>query len=380
MNDKFVKVIGSFGISAAIVELIVPLVFMGAEPLVLIASMVGGTIGVWPVTYMITNKMSKSAREREEKELRCVATTFAMLAEENSEKDKTYGKTTTNFTKKITIKEQEMGIKYTPELEININSLIYLINSNYYQEIAAYIPRLNREQLIDMLLQQIFTVLGDTDASQLKNKDVKKILKGCYFIKDELKEQISQEYKESEVNFSGFIDHSIVNKNIDIMDEEEYKTAKKLEIPETSCFNINNIKDIKIIIEGLTVADNYLCNYGDVTKIRWDENALQEVVCIIAQSFREKLVEQIPNYTEFDLTTSLAHNAMAYAVFNNKEEISYKELIKTFKEWTYIPYELRCYIVEHLINKLEMNEEEYPLNIKKGTPKKAKIIQFKPVK
>lgn len=378
-NSKFTKIMGSLGISAGIIDLIVPLALMGTEPLFLISSMIGGTAILWPITYVATSKFLKKQEEKEQKELRCVSKLFAML-EEREEKDKTFCQTTTNFLDKICQKEKETGVKNPSNLCTNINSLLYLINANYYDEIAQYLKNVKREELIDMLLEQIFLYLKDNQLENLKNKDIKGILKNCYFLKDDLKERITSEFQEAEVNFNSFIDHSIINKKIDVMKENEYKALHQMEIPETTIFDLENIESYKIIVEGIIAFDDYLCNFGDTRMIEWDYEALQKIVCLIAKEFRKELIKQIANYTDYDLTVSLIHNAMAYAVLNKKSRVSYQELLNTFKEWNYITYDLRCVIAEKIINKFNMSEEDYPLNIKKSSYSKRKIIdinQFK---
>lgn len=383
MNDetanKFTKIIGSFGMSAGIIELIVPLALRGTEPIVLISIMLGGIVALWPITYVVANKIIKRREVKDEKAWRCVTNVFA-TNRELEEKDKTYCQTTTNFLQKIYQKEKETGLMYASNLCININSLLYLINANYYDEIVKYLKKIKREELIDMLLEQIFLYLKDTKAPTLTNKDVEAILKNCYFLKDDLKKKIKNEYQESEVNFNGFIDHGIVNRKIDTMNEKEYEAVHQAEIPETTTFDIENTASYKIIVEGMLQLDDYLCYYGDTTIIEWDYEALQKVVCLIARDFRKELIKQIDDYTEFDLTASLAHHALAYATLNKKSRISYQELLNTFKDWDYISYDLRCTIAEYLINKLEMSKEDYPLNIKKSSYSKRKIIdinQFK---
>lgn len=374
-NSKFTKIIGSLGISAGIIDLIVPLALMGSEPLFLISSMIGGTAILWPITFLVTNKFLKKQEEKEQKELRCVSKLFAML-EEREEKDKTICQTTTNFLDKICQKEKETGTKYPSNLCTNINSLLYLINANYYDEIVKYLKNVKREELIDMLLEQIFLYLKDSQLENLKNKDVEGILNNCYFLKAGLKEKIENEYQAAEVNFNGFIDHSVINKKIDVMKENEYKASHQAEIPETTIFDIEKIESYKIIVEGIIEFDDYLCNFGDTRIIEWDYEVLQKVIYLIAKEFRKELIKQIADYTEYDLTVSLIHHAMAYAVLNKKKMISYQELLNTFKEWDYIAYDLRCVIAERLINKFNMSEEDYPLNIKKSSYSKRKIIDF----
>lgn len=379
MNDKtpnkFTKIIGSLGISVGITELIVPFVLMGANPLVLISSMIGGTIALWPITYTVANKLIKRREDREQRVMRCAANVFAM-EREIEEKDKTYCQTTTNFLEKIYQKEEETGMKCSSNLCVNINSFLYLINANYYEEIAKYLKDLNREELINMLLEQIFLYLEDNKTNALKNEDAEVILKNCYFLKDELKEKIRNEYHGAEVNLNGFIDHSIINKRIDVLNEKEYMDYHQEEIPKTTIFDIEDIKSYKIIVEGMREIDNYLCNFGDISVIEWDYEALQKVVCIITKEFRKELVKQRDDYTEFGLTTSLAYNAMAYAVLNKKKCVSYLELLNTFKEWNYIAYDLRCIIANHLKNKLDIPNVNYPLNMKKSSYSKRKIVDF----
>lgn len=373
--DKFSKILGSFGMSAGIVQLIIVLFLIGGNTTTIISAMTIGTFAMWPITYKVADRIIKKRNERAEKEWQCVETSFAMLAELN-EKDKTYVQTTTNFLNKIYQKEQEENVQYSSTLCININSLIYLINANYYTEIIKYLKNIKREELIDMLLEQIFLYLGDTKAVALKKEDLHTILTNCYFLTDKLKKDIEQEFNDSAVNFSGFIDHSITNRDIDIRDKEDYIKIHQEEIPKTTNFSVENMEDYKTIVEGMISIDDYLCKFGDITAIKWNYEQLKTVICYITKVFRKELIKEIDNYTEFDLTASLAHNALAYAVLNKKETIDYNVLLNTFKDWEYLPYNIRCEIASYLIDELKISKTAYPLNIKKTSKEYKKILEF----
>lgn len=377
--DKLDKILGSFGISMGGANLLSLAVVGLTNPTTyLVTAAIIGAIA-WPTLYITASKLSQKSKEKEAKRLRCLNQAFLMLQEDSCEKDQVITQKTTNFYKKV----ENMLKKDNYELDsqsINfVNDLLYLINANYYQEVEKYLPYLKREQLLDKVMDQVGNYLEKTQKKKLTNNDIVNILNGCFFLKNPLKEEIAKEYIESTAKFGTWIEHGIKNRTVDTLDIENYRKEKNQEVLPTAIFDIENIDDYQTIIQGIIAKDQYLSNFGDTNSLTWDMKSLQNIICIIAKDHRRQLLEAKDEYCNFDLTVSFIYNAMCYGIMNHKNEIGQKELLATFREWNYLPFELRATIASDIIEKQALEANLHPFY--KTKPKeKTKVIPISSIK
>lgn len=106
--------------------------------------------------------------------------------------------------------------------------------------------------------------------------------------------------------------------------------------------------------------------------------SLQEFFSIMLKDHRSELLSYDSKLSNADFACSFIHNAMCYAVVNNREEVGPREMLHTLKNWEYIPWDLRRDIATDVINKMNLDEET-PLYRKEGK-KKARVISFDKVK
>lgn len=374
-DDKLIKIIASFGISFGLIT-------MFGIPFMDVPNFMLGSLGIslflTPGVYVGTKKINQRWHDKEEKRLRYIRQGFLNIAEDEYEKDKIIGKTTTNFYSKIEKMQKEFNVSLTFNDFEQVNDFLYLINSNYYEKISNHNKKFGREELLDKVINQVGFYLMKAGKSSFTRKDVLNILNNCFFIKDNIGDEIYQEYISSEVSFGKWIGHGIENRNVDIMDEEAFLKEKKKELPSFSKFDIDSCDDCKKIIQGIVSIDTYLGQFGDISQLEWNLEALQGFFGIMLKDHRGELFAFNSELSNFDFATSFIYNAMCYAVVNNKTEVGAKEMLHTLKNWEYIPWQLRLDIASDAMDKMDLDEEM--LFYKKKSKNKSKIISFDQVK
>jgi len=377
-DSKFVNIISSFGISFGVGQLIL-LFTLGTVSFPAYLGCMGlFELIFWPITYCGVKKVVKHQSKSELKRWRCVEQSFMMLLEEKEEKDQTIGKTTTNFLRLI----NQALIENDVELDSNsihyLMDLLHLINANYYDEDGNQLKNFNREQLLERVLIQAVGYLKANDISAINHRVITQIVHSCFFFSEDMRREIVKEYKKSEVGFDGMIVHSIVNKNVDILDKESYFEERRKEVSPTANFDIDSMDSYQAVIEGLATYDTYLSQFGNVHNIEWDMDALKNIVSVITKKFRKELIREIDGYTNLQLTSSFIYNIMCYAVVNNRAQVSYPEMLAVFRDWNFIPFKLKFEIINTIIEELNLKQEYHPFQ-KKKTEKvyqKGKIISF----
>lgn len=373
-DDKLIQIIASFGISFGVITMIgIP--FMNVPNFML--GILGTSLFLTPGVYFGAKKINQRWRDKEEKRLRYIKQGFLNIVEGEYEKDKIIGKTTTNFYSKVESMQKEFNISLSFNDFEQVNDFLYLINSNYYEKISNHNKKFGREELLDKVINQVGFYLMKTGQSSFTRKDVLNILNNCFFIKDEIKEEIYQEFILSEVSFGKWIGHGIKNCNVDIMDDDTFLKEKKKELSLSPSFDIESIEDYKQIIQGIISADTYLRQFGDISQLEWDLESLQKISCIMLKNHRSEIVAYNNQLSNFDIVCSFIYNAMCYAVINDKTAVGVKQMLHTFKDWEYIPWNLRCTIVTDVIDNMNLDVVT-PLYRKEGK-KKSKVISFNKV-
>ncbi len=89
---------------------------------------------------------------------------------------------TTMFLHYIIRSLEEHNLTLTAEVLTNINDLLYLINANYYYKIANS-HRLDRETIIERILNQIVIYFQNSDSQELTLKAAATIINNCFLLK-----------------------------------------------------------------------------------------------------------------------------------------------------------------------------------------------------
>lgn len=356
--EKLSAVFSSFGISLSIVTL-VGLLFQGSQFLPLL--MAGGSVVLTPGVYFGFKKIAEVSKKNENRELREAERLITICHEEMQVKDKTIGRFTTNFLFKLKEIEPKTKFSSTDELYFQINDFLYLINSNYYETISKVFSNMSREELIDKIINQIKIYLEKNQLEELSSEDFAAILSHCYFIKDDIKKQIAKEFKDSEFFMAGRICHDIKNHHEDILNQEGYQSKWKEELSETYNFDITSEDHLSYIIQGILSVDDYLVNQTtNLASITWDMEALKTVLTLIGVEHRTDLISKKQDISSFDLAGSYIYNTLCYAALNHRESIGPIELLRTLKEWEYLPFLLRNQIATELISTWNLDIKSNP--------------------
>lgn len=70
-----------------------------------------------------------------------------------------------------------------------------------------------------------------------------------------------------------------------------------------------------------------------------------------------------------------------YALVNNRQQVGQTELINTFKNWDYIPFDMKLSVLNTLFTEEDIDFSTHPFGVSKKREKPAtKIIQFRQIK
>ena len=117
---------------------------------------------------------------------------------------------------------------------------------------------------------------------------------------------------------------------------------------------------------------------GDPTELTWDYDFLMTVMQIIVDNHSFKL-ERINGFSYFWLVFDYINEVTIYSLVNNRKTVGQKEMINTFKNWQYLPFELKLDILDDLFVQENIDYHEHPFQLSGPRKKKSfqKIIPFK---
>lgn len=350
------------------------------EEMAKIALIAGGTILLSPLTYFCLKKIQKKSDNRFKREMHN-AGQLAVMMREALEPDYVIGKMTSFFIPIINEIFEKNHITISEDDLMNVNQFIYLINCNYYEKLREYIPESTREQLVKSMIRQTSMYLRQYDKHTFNEKDAKKILNNCIFIPKKIAAEIAEEFKKSKVNFFGTKMYEIIRNDVDDNIEAYISAKDEEEKDRCSSFDSNNIEHYRTIIESISKSD-YIQNLAtsNPNDLKWDVDFLMKIMNIIIKDHREELVQKDEEHQNFPLVISYMYNALAYAVVNNKKEVGKTEMINTFKNWDYIPFDMKLAVLDKIFENEEIDYKEHPFKHTKTKSKNRneKIIVFKP--
>ena len=370
--DKATEIIASIGMASSISAFSTLISSLTTTEQLSIIT--GGTILLSPCIYFGMNALKKKSQDRNLRDMHHTAQLFLMMKEAHSA-DHNVTKTSTIFLHELHQEQKKINVEIDDNEQMNINQFLYLINANYYDEIAKKFPDLNREEVIRRLITLILLHLEHNNKKTFDEKDAKEVLDKCLFIKQELKEEIYKEFKKSKVKFGKQKFYEIIRKDTTASIASYQKLRETDEKNQAPDFDIEDLNQVYSLI-GCYVNNEDMQELGN-TCLDWDYDFLRKILVLISTKYRQELVKEYgQEYNNLNLARTFIYNALSYAVVNNREMVGYKEMINCFKGWNYIPFNLQLDILDDLFEQEGIPYEEHPYDIKKKRNNKAKIIQL----
>ena len=370
--DKATEIIASIGMASSISAFSTLISSLTTKEQLSIIT--GGTILLSPCIYFGMNALKKKSQDRNLRDMHHTAQLFLMMKEAHSA-DHNVTKTSTIFLHELHQEQKKINVEIDDNEQMNINQFLYLINTNYYDEIAKKFPDLNREEVIRRLITLILLHLEHNNKKTFDEKDAKEVLDRCLFIKQDLKEEIYKEFKKSKVKFGKQKFYEIIRKDTTASIESYQKLRETDEKNQAPDFDIEDLNQVYSLI-GCYANNEDMQELGN-TFLDWDYDFLRKILVLISTKYRQELVKEYgQEYNNLNLARTFIYNALSYAVVNNREMVGYKEMINCFKGWNYIPFNLQLDILDDLFEQEGIPYDEHPYDIKKKRNNKAKIIQL----
>lgn len=370
--DKATEIIASIGMASSISALSTLISSLTTTEQLSIIT--GGTILLSPCIYFGMNALKKKSQDRNLRDMHHTAQLFLMMKEAHSA-EHNVTKTSTIFLHELHQEQKKINVEIDDNEQMNINQFLYLINANYYDEIAKKFPDLNREEVIRRLITLILLHLEHNNKKTFDEKDAKEVLDRCLFIKQDLKEEIYKEFKKSKVKCGKQKFYEIIRKDTTASIESYQKLRETDEKNQAPDFDIEDLNQVYSLI-GCYANNEDMQELGN-TFLDWDYDFLRKILVLISTKYRQELVKEYgQEYNNLNLAGTFIYNALSYAVVNNREMVGYKEMINCFKGWNYIPFNLQLDILDDLFEQEGIPYDEHPYDIKKKRNNKAKIIQI----
>lgn len=374
--DKSLEIISSVCLSISISSLL-NVLWGKTEGVKTLLAITGATVLLSPTVNFGLKKLKEELENRAKKDIR-EAYKLADIIQEKTNSPSEITSATSIFLTEIVTKFQEENITLPTEQILTINQFLYLINANYYEKIIEKNKELTRTQLLALMLEKISTYLKETKRETFGATDVSNLLYYCPFIEEKLKMAINNEFEQGPV-----ITHESTMYEIrrDAPIDLAYH-GKNSPLKTSEGFDIDNGNDYYELILSLLQDQEYYAekSYRNPRDIDWDIGYLKKVVKIIVRDHEEELLERDNNYPTFHMVASLADNCLMYALINNKTMVDQDVIIKTFKNWDYLSFDLKLSILDTLFTEENIDYSNHPFGVskKRVDHPTQKIIRFKP--
>ena len=150
-DDIMTCAICSIGFSSATASIASVVTGCFDNPETLPYFIIGGAVAT-PVFYILLRKLRKKMDENFRKDMVSAANLFSMMGEVFAS-DRIINENTSVFLNEIDLKFQSNGIDLPSPQKYCLNKFLYLINANYFEEIAKNLSSLTREKLIHQLIE-----------------------------------------------------------------------------------------------------------------------------------------------------------------------------------------------------------------------------------
>lgn len=376
-DDIMTCAICSIGFSSATASIASVVTGCFDNPETLPYFIIGGAVAT-PVFYILLRKLRKKMDENFRKDMVSAANLFSMMGEVFAS-DRIINENTSVFLNEIDLKFQSNGIDLPSPQKYCLNKFLYLINANYFEEIAKNLSSLTREKLIHQLIENTVTYYKKTAKQTFDENDAKEILDYCILIRPELKEEIIKEFKSSKVKIANEIDYAIERRETkDLVEFDSFENFLiSVEKNKGYNFDITSESDLNALILAATESEN-IKKYGDASKLNWDMDFLQRVLTLIAADYRQQLIEYHDNYSNLSLASSFISNSITYALVNKRQEVGQREILSTFKNWRYVPFSMQDKILTKLFEEDGLDYSLHPYRERRdpAISKKPKIIKL----
>ena len=250
------------------------------------------------------------------------------------------------FNDMIMAKCREKKINIDEDTLQNINQFLYMLNSNYYERILDSF-KVNNERLRtreDVLREMCDAILRHMEVIEdyaFDDTDVPEVLDTCLFIKDDVKEDMIEEFENSKVpGVLGTYRYIIERKDVKSESIESDYTKNYDEVnKEDVSFDIYEKESYIAAVSKITEMPHYQ-KLGNVNALSWDIDALMDVVTNLIHKYNSELERNIPDYSIARFTVKLMLVTTSYALVNKKGTVSYKVITEAFKKLPNIPSEL----------------------------------------
>ena len=270
------------------------------------------------------------------------------------------------FTSMITKKLEEHKIILDEDNIQNINQFLYMVNSNYYEEIInSY--KINterfktREDVLREILESILRTMEIKENYTFNDNNLKEVLDLCLFIKKEVQEEMIYEFKNAKVTgVLGKERYIIERKDIKVENIEKEYHEKYTEINKDNLsFDIYEKFSYEVAIDKISEIDHYK-QYGNIKNLNWNVDALMDICIDIIDKYNNEMERNIDKYSIATFAVRLILTTATYSLVNKKTNVSYKEIINAFGKMTNIPLDLQMKISNYLSEKYEskINEKQ----------------------
>ena len=261
------------------------------------------------------------------------------------------------FTEMITRKCEKNKIIIDEDTLQNINQFLYMVNSNYYEQILNTLKINNerlksREDVIRDIIDLILINMEINEDYAFDDRDVRNVLERCLFIKEEIKEEMIKEFEEARVPGVLGKDRYIIERKdvkIDTI-EKDYNKKYNEEKKDNISFDIYEKESYIQALAKISEMEHYK-KLGNISTVSWDLDALMDVVITIIDNYDSKLENSINKYSIARFAVKHILTIASYVLVNKKSSVGYKEIIESFGKMQNIPTELQLEISRFLKEK-----------------------------
>ena len=250
------------------------------------------------------------------------------------------------FNDMIMAKCREKKINIDEDTLQNINQFLYMVNSNYYERILDSFKVNNerlrtREDVLREICDAILRHMEMIEDYAFDDTDVSEVLDICLFIKDDVKEDMIEEFENSKVpGVLGTYRYIIERKDVKSESVEKDYTKNYDEVNKDDVsFDIYEKESYVAAVSKITEMPHYQ-KLGNVNALSWDIDALMDIVTNFIRKYNSELERNIEDYSIARFTVKLMLVTTSYALVNKKGTVSYKVITEAFKKLPNIPNEL----------------------------------------
>lgn len=377
-TPKWLQVFNKIAICLGIINLGASILSIFSIPYLLSLLFLAPTLG--PISYIVVKKL-KAKSDQECKTSMQIVDQVAKLFVEIEEKDHKITKSSVCFYQEIL--NNSILASLNNEAKTNINQFLYMINANYYDEITRAHETLTREALITRVIEQIGIYVSNNNVASFGPKEVEGVISMCFFIENEIKKQIINEFKKSLIKCGECVNYHIYDKNIDTSKPIDER-IKAIEAERDSLehqlklFDASDIKWYEFLLKTFTKVPADLKEYGEVTSVEWDLFALRDIMSFMLSNFHQELLSIKGDFYNSKVVIDYMYNAFVYTKVNNKTKVGLEEMINTFKNWSFFEdnLDLKLKIMDAIFNEFRIDYKLHPFK-KHARKEKSNIREFK---